>query len=70
MPWSHTCPLCRKEWFPAPSRGRTDMLRNIERALNGLANIEIRDAHVRREIDDVEATMRRIRDGLYGNRWI
>lgn len=46
------------------------MLGNIERALNGLGNIDVRDAQVRREIDNVEAAMRRIREVLYGNRWI
>jgi hypothetical protein len=70
MPWSHTCPLCRTEWFPAPSRGRTDMLGNVETALSRLASVEVRDAQVRREMDDVERAIRRIREGLYGNRWI
>lgn len=69
-PWSHTCPLCRKEWLNAPNSGRTDALIHIERALNGLNNLEVRDAQVRREVDDVERSLWRIRDGLYGNRWI
>jgi hypothetical protein len=70
MPWSHTCPTCRKELFPAPNKGRSDMLASLERALTGLANIEVRDVQVRREIDDVERAMRRVREVLYGNRWI
>jgi hypothetical protein len=52
-PWSNTCPICRKEWLPAPNRGRADMLGNLERALNGLAALEIDDHQTRREVDDV-----------------
>lgn len=46
------------------------MLGHVERALNGLANIEVEDAQIRREIDDVERAVRSIREGLNGNRWI
>jgi hypothetical protein len=69
-PWSHTCPLCRKEWFPAPNRGRVDVLSNLESALNVLADLEVRDAQVRREVDHVERALGRIRDVMYENRWI
>jgi hypothetical protein len=44
------------------------MLGNVETALNTL--VEVRDVQVRREMDDVERAIRRIREGLYGNRWI
>jgi thiol-disulfide isomerase/thioredoxin len=70
MPWSHTCPKCREEWFPAPSRSRAEMLGNLERALNGLANIEVVDEQVRSEIDDVERAVSGVREMLYRNRWI
>jgi hypothetical protein len=46
------------------------MLASLERALTGLANIQVRDVQVRREIDDVERAIRRIREVLYENRWI
>jgi hypothetical protein len=46
------------------------MLGNVETALNTLARVEVRDVQVMREMDDVERAIRRIREGLYGNRWI
>jgi hypothetical protein len=70
LPWSHTCPLCRKEWLPASNRGRTEMLNDAESALNMLANLEVRDEQVRREVDHVERALRRIRETLYRTRWI
>jgi hypothetical protein len=69
-PWSHTCPLCRKEWFPAPNRGRADVLTNLKSALNVLAGLEVRNEQVRAEIEHVERALRRIRNVLDGNRWI
>jgi|TARA_R110002003_G_scaffold2382_2_gene24226 hypothetical protein len=62
--------MCRAEWFPAPNAGRMDMLRLLDRVLNGLAALEIRDSQTRREVDDVERSLHRIRDMLYGNRWV
>jgi hypothetical protein len=47
-----------------------DMLRLLDRVLNGLAALEIRDSQTRRELDDVERSLHRIRDMLYGNRWV
>ncbi|OAL52750.1 hypothetical protein IQ07DRAFT_630332 [Pyrenochaeta sp. DS3sAY3a] len=70
QPWSHTCPLCRHEWFPAPNQGRTEVLGHVEHALNGLARVDVGDAEVRRELEDVEAAVERIREVLYGNRWV
>ena len=62
--------MCRREWFPAPNGGRTEVLGHVERALNGLAGLEVRDQQVRREVDDVERALRRVREVMYGNRWI
>jgi hypothetical protein len=61
---------CAEEWFPAPNRGRVDVLSNLESALNVLADLEVRDAQVRREVDHVERALGRIRDVMYENRWI
>jgi hypothetical protein len=69
-PWSHTCPLCRAEWFPAPHGGRTELLRNFEGALNGLARLEVQDDNVRSEVERVERMLGRIREILYMSRWI
>jgi hypothetical protein len=46
------------------------MLNNAESALNTLANLEVRDEQVRREIDHVERALRSIRETLYRTRWI
>jgi hypothetical protein len=46
------------------------VLSDLESALNVLANLEVQDTQVRREVDHVERALRRIRDLLYGNRWI
>ena len=69
-PWSHTCPLCRTEWFPAPNAGRQEMLLNIERTLTSLAAMEQIDEHTRSELGQVEMALGRIRDALYETRWI
>jgi hypothetical protein len=46
------------------------MLRLLDRVLNGLAALEIRDSQTRKEVDDVERSLHGIRDMLYGNRWV
>lgn len=69
-PWSHTCPLCRTEWFPAPNAGRHEMLLNVERTLISLAAMEQIDEHTRQELGQVEVALGRIRDALYESRWI
>lgn len=69
-PWSHTCPLCRTEWFPAPSAGRREMLMDIERTLTALAALELVDGQARQELVQVEAALDRIREALYESRWI
>ncbi|KAF1923364.1 uncharacterized protein M421DRAFT_425889 [Didymella exigua CBS 183.55] len=69
-PWSHVCPLCRTEWFPAPNAGRQDMLLNVERTLTALASIELVDEHAIQELEQVELALGRIRDSLYDSRWI
>lgn len=40
-PWSHTCPLCRTEWFPAPNATRRHMIEDIERTLIALSALEL-----------------------------
>ena len=62
--------MCRTEWFPAPSRGRADVLAGIDDALNVLAGLEVGVDGVRREVEGVERGLGRIREVLYGNRWI
>ena len=72
-PWSHTCPLCRTEWFPAPSDGRGQVLGQVEVALTRLARLEAEveaDVASRREFVEVDAALRRIREILNGRRWI
>lgn len=69
-PWSHTCPLCRAEWFPAPHSGRREALINIESALMGLARVDVRDEEIGREVANVERALLRVREVLYGWRWI
>jgi hypothetical protein len=69
-PWSHTCPLCRTEWFPAPNARRQQMLVEVERTLNTLAALELDDEQARTELGHVEVALGRIREALYGSRWI
>lgn len=69
-PWSHTCPLCRTEWFPAPNAVRREMLGAVERVLNHLAAVDLPDDHTRQELRDIEVDLERIRDALYQSRWI
>lgn len=70
QPWSHTCPICRAEWFPAPNAGRREVLAATEIALDALARIDAADVEVRAEVERVEEALRRIREVLYGSRWI
>jgi hypothetical protein len=70
LPWSHTCPLCRFEWFPAPRGGRTAILGHVEGALNGLARLDSEFEGVLVEIENVERALESIRDILAGNRWL
>ncbi|KAF2132306.1 hypothetical protein P153DRAFT_383196 [Dothidotthia symphoricarpi CBS 119687] len=73
-PWSHTCPMCRAEWFPPPDTGRREVLEHVERALNGLARLEedlsAGDEVTMAEVEDLERSLERIREVLYGGRWI
>ncbi|KAH7406290.1 hypothetical protein DE146DRAFT_651264 [Phaeosphaeria sp. MPI-PUGE-AT-0046c] len=72
LPWSHTCPMCRREWLPPPNAGRRDILREIDGALQGLERVEelVRDDGARMAVEGVERGLRRAREGLEGNRWI
>ncbi|KAJ4984821.1 SET domain-containing protein [Stagonosporopsis vannaccii] len=63
-PWSHTCPLCRTEWFPAPNSARRDMLVEIERTLMVLAALDIVGGHARQELGQVEVALERIREAF------
>jgi hypothetical protein len=69
-PWSHTCPLCRAEWFPAPSGGRGLVLGEVEGALSRLARVDVQDGGVRSELEAVDRALVRIREVLRGHRWI
>lgn len=69
-PWSHTCPLCRTEWFPAPNASRQRMLMEVERTLNTIAALELDDEQARTELGQVEVALERIREALYESRWI
>lgn len=69
-PWSHTCPLCRVEWFPAPNARRQEMLLEVERMLTTLAAIDLVDERARLELIQVEVALDRIRGALYESRWI
>lgn len=69
-PWSHTCPICRVEWFPSPNLGRSVVLRDVESAMIMLAGVYVDDEQVRRELEEVDRALERIREVLYGYRWI
>lgn len=69
-PWSHTCPLCRTEWFPAPNSRRRQILIEVERTLNSLAAMDPEDEQARQELGQVEVALERIREALYESRWI
>jgi hypothetical protein len=69
-PWSHTCPLCRAEWFPAPSGGRGVVLGEIEGALSRLARVNVQDEGVRSELEAVDRALVRMREVLRRRRWI
>lgn len=69
-PWSYTCPLCRVEWFPAPNGGRVAILDEVERARIRLARVDVYDEQVSRELEAIDRTLARIREVLYGYRWI
>lgn len=69
-PWSHTCPLCRMEWLPAPNAGRRAMLGDVERTLNHLAALDLDNEKARQELREVEAALERTREALYQSRWI
>lgn len=46
------------------------MLLDIERTLTSLAAMEQIDENTRQELGQVEVALGRIRDALYGSRWI
>lgn len=72
MPWSHTCPMCRVEWFNAPGGGRREVLGIVEGALDALGRIaggELEEG-VRAEVQGVERGLRRVRSVLGRGRWI
>lgn len=69
-PWSHTCLLCRTNWFPAPNAGRQEILMEVERTLTALAAMELVDGRARQELGQVEVALGRIREALYESRWI
>lgn len=72
-PWSHTCPLCRTEWFSAPNSGRREILMDVERTLTALAALDLidgRTGRARQELARVEVALVRIREALYESRWI
>ncbi|KAF1949956.1 hypothetical protein CC80DRAFT_554857 [Byssothecium circinans] len=70
QPWSHSCPLCRVEWFPPSVRSRTRAVVEVERALNALSRIESLDDEVRAEVRNVEGALEIIRELLYESRWM
>ncbi|KAF2681203.1 hypothetical protein K458DRAFT_391997 [Lentithecium fluviatile CBS 122367] len=70
QPWSHSCPLCRAEWFPPPRAGRWDAVVRVEDALNVLVRIQSDDENVMLEVESVERNLRGIREILYERRWL
>ncbi|KAF2702746.1 hypothetical protein K504DRAFT_452988 [Pleomassaria siparia CBS 279.74] len=72
MPWSHSCPMCRAEWFPAPHAARGQMMASVERALSIMAQVEIGGVGTESAdaLAEVEILLERVREGLYGNRWV
>lgn len=70
-PWSHVCPMCREEWFPAPNAARTELVSGLNDAVNALSRIDTQDEEVRREIEAVERGLDIImRNLLDSQRWI
>ena len=46
------------------------MLDDVEGARNRLARVEVYNEQVRRELEAIDRTLERIREVLYGYRWI
>lgn len=69
-PWSHTCPLCREEWFPAPTSARAEIVGMLDNVLGVLERLEMRDEVARHELENVEQALDSIRELLYSHRWM
>ena len=69
QPWSHICPLCREEWFPAPITRRIEAIEQLEVAMDTLLRVERHDAEIRSELEAVERALGVIRDMMYSHRW-
>ncbi|KAF2110519.1 hypothetical protein BDV96DRAFT_202838 [Lophiotrema nucula] len=70
QPWSHRCPLCRAEFFPAPSPRREQLLERVERLLNMIAARDANDEAEAQQLDEIYVAAESIRDELLGPRWI
>ncbi|KAL5424936.1 hypothetical protein PMIN06_000845 [Paraphaeosphaeria minitans] len=70
QPWSHACPLCREEWFPAPNSARTEIVSTLDNVLGALERLEMRDEVARQEVENMEQALETIREMLYSQRWI
>lgn len=70
QPWSHTCPLCREEWFPAPNSVRTVIFSTLDNVLGALERLEMGDEVARQEVENVEQALESIRELLHSQRWI
>lgn len=70
QPWSHTCPLCRGEWFPAPNSARNPMVSTLDDVLGALERLELRDEDSRQEARNIEQALENIREFFYSQRYI
>ncbi|KAF2260397.1 hypothetical protein CC78DRAFT_536390 [Lojkania enalia] len=69
QPWSHRCPICRAEWFPAPVSRRERMLGRIAAALEQHARA-VDDEEVEDALSAVVELLRDLMDELQMPGWI
>lgn len=70
QPWSHTCPICREEWFVPPHSTRREILGSVRRCLNLLARIPRVRMETRGDMEEVERTLTGVEIMLMERRWI
>lgn len=69
-PWSHTCPLCRKEWLVPPHSARTEILHRVRRAAEVLGPISRDTVGLQIALEAVEELLREIENRLLERRYI